>query len=192
MIFNHHYMIRLAYSALILFLLTIAITIYSFSMINNSRIILIDLYQLKSDVLIANIAMRNSAIATNQFEMNKELDKMAITRESANKIYDRLSSYNLNKQDSVIISEMKRERTDYRKAQLEVIENIKKKNDNFPWSMYNVLMEKYLQRIDVLVQSQIVIVKDTFTTTKNIIIVIFSNLILLLLICGFSFFKRSV
>ena len=58
-----------------------------------------NLYQLKSDILNANIALRNAGIAVTVYDASKELDKMLVTRYSANKIYDFLSAAKITNQE---------------------------------------------------------------------------------------------
>ena len=51
-----------------------------------------NLHQLKSDILNANIALRNAGIAAKDHERSHELGKMLVTRSSANQIYDFLGA----------------------------------------------------------------------------------------------------
>jgi hypothetical protein len=131
------------------------IIVYGFAKINEKESAIIDLYQLKTDILNANIALRNAAIAPNLAFQENELAKMLVTRSSANKIYDRLSATELTHFQDTILSEMKRERPQYREAQLKVVADVRKNNPEVWENMlyYNTLMDKYLDRCTVFITS---------------------------------------
>ncbi len=125
------------------------------SSIRDRQEIRANLYQLKSDILNANIALRNAGIAVTGYDASKELDKMLVTRSSANKIYDFLSAAKLTHKESVILTEMKKERPEYREAQLKVVELIKLQKKTEAWSAmyyYQTLMDRYIQRVDTMLE----------------------------------------
>lgn len=140
----------------ILLSISTAAAIYGFNSIHASKSALVDLYQLKSDVLQANIALRNAAIAYNQAQSEAELAKMLITRSSANDIYDRLTAADLNDLDRVIVDQLKKERPEYREAQLKVVNHVRKGNREAAWedmTYYQTLMDRYIARLDKLITS---------------------------------------
>lgn len=184
---------KLIYFTISLFILTIGVSFYSFTAINTSKNIVIELYQLKSDVLVANIAIRNSAIATVDFDMNRELDKMLVTRSDANKIYDKLSSHDMSHEDSIILSEMKVERKEYRESQLAIIKYIKLKEDDHVWAYmiyYNTFMDRYIQRVDTLLQSQLTYINMVYDNTKTFLFIVFTMIVIVILLCS-SFYKKG-
>lgn len=139
-----------------LLLFTTAIGMHGLQSIHDGRAVLVDLYQLKADVLQANIALRNAAIATNQAQSEAELAKMLITRSSANGIYDRLAAADLCTLDRVVVNEMKNERPEYREAQLRVVGFVRKGDKDAAWdhmNYYQTLMDRYIARVDKLIVS---------------------------------------
>ena len=147
-------MIRFSYVSVVALIVTIAISSYGFYDLNKSKSVILDLYHLKSDILIANISLRNAIITTSEIEKVNELNKMLVTRNSANQIYDRLVVYGLSDLEEAIIKNMIEERKEYRKYQLEIIDNIKTKNTLSAWhnmSYYSTLMERYIQRVDTII-----------------------------------------
>lgn len=146
---------NLIFIAMMVIISSSTIIVYGFAKINEKESAIIDLYQLKTDILNANIALRNAAIAPNLAFQENELAKMLVTRTSANKIYDRLSATELTHFQDTILSEMKRERPQYREAQLKVVADVRKKNPEV-WEnvlYYNTLMDKYIDRCTVFITS---------------------------------------
>jgi len=146
---------NLIFIAMMVIISSSTIIVYGFAKINEKESAIIDLYQLKTDILNANIALRNAAIAPNLAFQENELAKMLVTRSSANKIYDRLSATELTHFQDTILSEMKRERPQYREAQLKVVADVRKNNPEVWENMlyYNTLMDKYLDRCTVFITS---------------------------------------
>lgn len=146
---------NLIFIAMMVIISSSTIIVYGFAKINEKESAIIDLYQLKTDILNANIALRNAAIAPNLAFQENELAKMLVTRTSANKIYDRLSATELTHFQDTILSEMKRERPQYREAQLKVVADVRKKNPEVWENMlyYNTLMDKYIDRCTVFITS---------------------------------------
>lgn len=146
---------NLIFATMMIIIASSTIIVYGFAKINEQESAIIDLYQLKTDILNANIALRNAAIAPNLAFQENELAKMLVTRSSANKIYDRLSATELTHFQQTILAEMKKERPQYRDAQLQVVADVRKKNPDVWENMlyYNTLMERYLDRCTVFVDS---------------------------------------
>lgn len=139
-----------------------------FKSIHDRRIVLVDLHQLRSDIVHANLALRNAAIATNDAQMENELGKMLITRKSANDVYDGLTAADLSKLDKVIVIEMKAERPEYREKQLAVVALVRKGKTSEAWeamSYYQTLMDRYLNRVDTLIKS---VTKSTHVTYRYV------------------------
>ena len=131
-----------------------AVSLYGFKLLHDGRSNLVDLYQLKSDILQANIALRNAAIAYNQAQTEAELAKMLVTRSSANDVYDRLTAADLPDIDKVILAEMKKERPEYREAQMKVVNAVRKGKSEEAWdhmTYYQTLMDRYISRVDKLI-----------------------------------------
>jgi len=141
------------------------IAVYGHIKMNKSKIIMIHLYQLKSDILQANLALRNAAVAITDAQMETELAKMLITRSSANEIYDHLTAADLSKIDRVIVKEMKVERAEYREAQLKVVSLIRRHKKEEAWDAlvyYQTLMDRYVSRVDRLIISVVKCNKDLY------------------------------
>ncbi len=147
-----------SYVGLVMAILLIASTMLSlngYSMINRSSLVLLDLYQLRTDIASANLALRNAGMAKSQALCEIELSKMSVTRVSADEIYDRLMAANLDDIDKSIVLEMKSERQEYRLAQLKVVSLIRKNNEADTWDAmmyYQTLMDRYLNRVDKLIK----------------------------------------
>ena len=147
-----------SYVGLVMAILLIASTMLSlngYSMINRSSLVLLDLYQLRTDIASANLALRNAGMAKSQALCEIELSKMLVTRVSADEIYDRLMAANLDDIDKSIVLEMKSERQEYRLAQLKVVSLIRKNNEADTWDAmmyYQTLMDRYLNRVDKLIK----------------------------------------
>jgi hypothetical protein len=138
-----------------------------------------NLYQLKSDILNANIALRNAGIAVTVYDASKEFDKMLVTRSSANKIFDTLSAAKLTHKEKVILAEMKNERPEYREAQLKVVDFIKLQKKQEAWvamSYYQTLMDRYVQRVDTLLTLSKDRETEIFADTRqlSILLLVFS------------------
>lgn len=170
-----------------LLILTTSITISSFNDIDSKRIVIQNLYQLKSDILYANIALRNSTISGSKELAELELAKMLVTRGSANLIYDKLTIEDLSKSTRIVFEEMKKERPEYRNAQLKVVANIRNGDSKkilwFNMSYYQTLMDRYTQRVDWLINSINNETNDLIRTTKRNILLLtfFSSTIVLIM-----------
>lgn len=148
-----------SFIGLVMALLLIASTLIALNgyvKIHRSSQVLLDLYQLRTDITGANLALRNAGMARTPAQMEIELSKMLVTRSSANEIYDRLAAANLEPNDRVIVNEMKKERAEYREAQLKVVALIRENNDKEAWEAmmyYQTLMDRYLGRVDKLIKN---------------------------------------
>lgn len=152
---------------------TTYVSIYGYTEINKRHLVITDLYQLKSDILTANISIRNAAIAINEHDRGKELDKMLLTREDANSIYDRLTAAELPHLERTILEEMKKERKEYRESQIKVVNFIQLNDDMNTWhsmSYYQTLMNRYLQRVDVMLKFTLERTTNTYEHTKAAIL----------------------
>lgn len=150
--------------------------VYGFNRIHASRDVLVDLYQLKSDVLQANIALRNAAVAHNQAQSEAELAKMLVTRSSANDIYDRLTAADLCTLDRVIVDQLKKERPEYRAAQLTVVNHVRKGDKVAAWdemTYYQTLMDRYINRLDKLITSVTGQAHDVHIRAKSTVVGLF-------------------
>ena len=65
--------------------------VYYFVDIANDKDMMMELHQLKQDILYANLALRNAAIAPDDITKHEELKKMLVTRASADRVYKTLS-----------------------------------------------------------------------------------------------------
>ncbi|MGL4678495.1 MAG: hypothetical protein ACRCWC_03835, partial [Plesiomonas shigelloides] len=142
-----------------------------FSDINSRRPVLEDLYQLRCDIQNANHALLRSAVAPTQHESETELSAMLLTRESANRIYDRLlTQHQITLSERRLIETMKTERDAYRKAQLQVVDDIRNaKPRTEMWAhyrYYRVLQEQYTGRVNVLLRSVSEDCKQAFVDTR--------------------------
>lgn len=170
-----------------LLILTTSITISSFNDIDSKRIVIQNLYQLKSDILYANIALKNSTISGSKELAELELAKMLVTRGSANLIYDKLTIEDLSKSTRIVFEEMKKERPEYRNAQLKVVANIRNGDSKkilwFNMSYYQTLMDRYTQRVDWLINSINNETNDLIRVTKMNILLLtfFSSTIVLIM-----------
>ena len=148
-----------SYIGLVMAILLITSTLVALSgyvKIHRSSQVLLDLYQLRTDITGANLALRNAGMARTPAQMEIELSKMLITRASANDIYDRLAAASLEKEDKVIVAEMRRERVEYREAQLKVVSLIRDGKEKDAWESmmyYQTLMDRYLGRVDKLIKN---------------------------------------
>lgn|GEM_PF-6235064 len=138
-----------------------------------------NLYQLKSDILNANIALRNAGIAVTAYDASKELDKMLVTRSSANQVLDFLTAAKLSHRERTLVNEMKKERPEYREAQLKVVDFIKKQQKPEAWSAlhyYQTLMDRYVQRVDTLLALSKERETEIFADTRqlSILLLVFS------------------
>lgn len=175
-----------------IFLITIGLTMFGLNEINQTRINISNLLQLKSDVLVANLSLRNAAIADNEHDVGKELDKMLVTRASANNMYD-LLTIGLKSDDRLILEELKKERMEYRKSQLDVIALVKKKKHDLQWeemSYYCSLMDKYIQRVDFIIKNQNDYAVKIHNYIKVFLISVFSSL-LVILVFIYSMFREG-
>lgn len=166
--------------------------LYGFNEIYKSKMVLVDLHQLKADVLQANIALRNAAIAYNQAQSEAELAKMLVTRSSANDIYDRLTAADLNTLDRVIVDQLKKERPEYREAQLKVVNHVRKGNREKAWedmTYYQTLMDRYITRLDKLIVSITSITHDIHTKAKSTLYGIFGLSVALAAIAVWKAFR---
>lgn len=166
--------------------------VYGFDRIHSSRASLVDLYQLKSDVLQANIALRNAAIAYNQAQSEAELAKMLITRSSANDIYDRLTAADLNDLDRVIVDQLKKERPEYRASQMKVVNHVRKGERDAAWdelTYYQTLMDRYINRVDKLIVSITLESHSIHTRAKSTIIGLFGLSVAIAAIAVWKGFK---
>lgn len=147
-----------SYVGLVMAVLMICSTLLAlsgFARINRANNILLDLYQLRTDITSANLALRNAGMSTDHAIREVELSKMLVTRASANDIYDRLAAAPLEHSDKVIVEEMKKERAEYREAQLKVVAHIREGKDIETWKSmmyYQTLMDRYLGRVDTLIK----------------------------------------
>lgn len=137
-------------------ILTSSVGLYSLNTIRKIQLISTDVYQLKSDILMANLAIRNAAIAHTPKDINFELEKTLVTRTSATRIYERLDSAALTEPERRTFLEMKADRSVYREAQNKVVDKIKKDDDDGFWEAlpsYQIQLDLYLKRTDSLIQS---------------------------------------
>ncbi len=147
-----------SYVGLVMAVLMICSTLLAlsgFARINRANNILLDLYQLRTDITSANLALRNAGMSTDHAIREVELSKMLVTRASANDIYDRLAAAPLEHSDKVVVEEMKKERAEYREAQLKVVAHIREGKDIETWKSmmyYQTLMDRYLGRVDTLIK----------------------------------------
>jgi hypothetical protein len=136
---------------------TVTLSSRSFEEIDHKRVVIQDLHRLKSDILYANIALRNAAIAQSAQQAEVELAKMLVTRSSANKIYDNLAIADLTKSTRVVVQEIKADRPEYRDSQLKVVSLVRKNSQDKQelWNAmayYQTLMERYVSRTDFLIK----------------------------------------
>lgn len=166
-----------SYIGLIVAALMIASTIISmqgYTRINRSGKVLMNLYQLRTDISSANLALRNAGMARTDAQMEQELAKMLITRASANEIYDALAAAPLEPEDTVLLSEMKKERIEYREAQLKVVALVRKHNDGGAWDAmmyYQPLMDRYLARVDKLIHNVTACNKKKYNNARTTMLV---------------------
>jgi hypothetical protein len=166
----------------LLLIATTCVAIYGHIEMNTNRSVMMRLYQLKSDILLANLALRNAAVTVTDAQMEVELGKMLTTRSSANETYDYLMAADLSKVDRVIVNEMKNERVEYREAQLKVISLIRKHKDEEAWdalAYYQTLMDRYVSRVDRLITD---IVKCSKNTYSKVIATALASLVVSILI----------
>ncbi len=163
-----HIATKILLSVVLLLMITTAAGIYSSSYVYKRSMILIDLYKLRSDILQANLALRSAAVLPVGYHQENELEKMRDTRNSANGIYDRLSAATLTHFEKTVVAEMKKERPEYRTAQMEVVVKIRKGESTTdmlePLLYYQTLMDRYLGRVDTLIEGSF---KHLKTATNN-------------------------
>jgi len=129
------------------------ISIHTIKKLNNSWPIIMDLYQLKSDIASANISLRNAAIAPFE-EKDKKISEMLIPRSSATKIYENLSIYPLTEKERCVLEDLKRDRPLYRNAQNLVVDSINKRISFWQELQdYEVHQRLYESRVDSLITS---------------------------------------
>jgi len=151
------------------------ITIKEFTEINNNRIILLDLYQLKHDVLSANLYMRNATIPDSIEEREKELAKMLITRQSATNVYKNLNRSVLTPEQTFIVKTLVAERVEYRECQNRTVYSIRHNPDSVTWKYfidYNVYLNRYLHRVDFLIYDINKKMEHSFKFTKDVVEII--------------------
>lgn len=142
-----------------LLLICVVLTVSSFLSIHaikkthNSWPVIMDLYQLKSDISTANILLRNAALAPDTIKP-EEITKMLVPRSSATKIYDNLSLYSLTTEERKVLEDMKRDRSVYRDEQNAVVTKIKQ--NEIVWDQllqYQKHQALYQERVDYLLKS---------------------------------------
>lgn len=184
----------------ILIIFTSSVAIWGFSSINDKQDNIVSLCQLRSDILYANLALRNAAISPSEVVMENELDKMLVTRASANKIYDKLSASKLSSYQKTLLNEMKADRPSYRQSQLTVVDSIRKHKSNeicklkaaeiwVKMSYYNTLMDRYVQRVDTMMVDINTNIIDLYSKMRIFIIISTSVVTILSLVMIRLFYR---
>ncbi len=106
--------------------------------------------KLRTDILQANLALRNAMLVSDGHSRETELGKMLLTRSSANQVYDDLTMSGLGHREAVLLEEMKKERQEYRNAQLKVVALVRDGSQvtdvTQPLLYYQTLVDRYIQR----------------------------------------------
>jgi hypothetical protein len=144
-------------------ILILCILLFGFAVANNgieeekeNREALSAEYELKAQILIANLAISNSVIASEQREIDFELSKILVTREKGNKIYEYLTSEkaDLKATEMQIVTTLIDGRQIYRNVQNIVVEAAKANKDAIFWHKYpeyRAEMDRYLTNVDLLI-----------------------------------------
>jgi hypothetical protein len=138
-----------------------------FKSMNDRRTTLIDLYQLRSDIMQTDLAICNASIANSLPVRESEIGKMTENRDSANIAYDRLNSSDLSCASADIFKAMKEDRPKYIIAQIKVVDSIRKiKTPNADDLIYyQALMDRYVHRVDAMIKLE---TESTYLTHNHV------------------------
>jgi nitrate/nitrite-specific signal transduction histidine kinase len=111
-------------------------------------------YQLKADVYIANVAIRNAALAADPSDIEVELAKPVTTTVEANRIIEYLVKDGLTKEEQEILKDLIDVRAAYKIVQKDAIGYARVNDDKQFWEKlpaYQSRMDLYIKTIDNLI-----------------------------------------
>jgi hypothetical protein len=111
-------------------------------------------YQLKTDIYIANLAIRNAALASNPSDIELELSKPVTTSTDANRVLEHLAIDGLTPHEQEILKDIIDVRSAYKIVQKEEIGYARVNADKKFWALlpaYQARMDLYIKTIDNLI-----------------------------------------